>query len=169
MASVTISSAIKKEIEDRAKEKAKFLAMEFRDSLAKYYLSIIATFYSEYEPIDYARHFNNDYSEMGLLKSGLGHTFKKVYKNKGNGVFTGGILISTSSMFNDYYTTSHGRMIDRRLDVLNTFLIGSHGLPPTKGMKIKHINTTNLLPSPYELILTYKEDLKKDIIKNAKI
>lgn len=122
MAKLKLSEETIKEIENKANSKAKNLAIEAREKMTSEYLSIIKQFYSEYEPEYYYRHFNNDYSDSGLMNSGLGHTFQKYYKNKkkyNNTRFSGGIWISANFMFTDYKGTPE--------QVLKTFMLGFHG------------------------------------------
>jgi hypothetical protein len=118
-ASFQLSNQTKKELKEKAKQKAKELAIEAREKLSKEYLEVVSNFYSEYEPTYYLRHFNNKYDERSLLKSGMGRTFEKYYKNSHDMVFSGGISISIDNMYDDYK--------DPQIDVLNSFLNGYHG------------------------------------------
>ena len=155
MATVRIKQTTKEKIEKIAREKAKSLAIEAREKLTKKYLSLIAEFYSEYTPVfcGYARHFNNDYSDVGLFKSGLGHTFTKYYKNQHKNKYSGGIFISTQNMFDDYRGTT--------AQVLETFVsmehkYSFHGVP-------RHFMRSNIIPSPYTVMLEYKDELIKEL------
>lgn len=116
-----LSKTTKEELKEKARKKAQELAKEAREKLSEEYLYVVSNFYSEYEPKYYFRHFNNKYDENSLLKSGMGKTFEKYYKNSHNNVFSGGISISTDNMYSDYQGS--------QIDVLNSFLNGYHGHP----------------------------------------
>ena len=116
-----LSNQTKKELKEKARKKAQELAIEAREKLSDEYLNVVSNFYSEYEPIYYLRHFNNKYDNRSLLRSGMGRTFEKYYKDSHNAVFSGGISISTDNMYDDYQNP--------QMDVLNSFLNGYHGHP----------------------------------------
>lgn len=115
-----LSNKTKKELEQKAIQKAKELSVEARELLTEEYLYVVTNFYSEYSPKYYLRHFNNHYDLNGLLKSGMGKTFSKYHKQRGLR-FSGGICISTEKMYKDYQNP--------QIDVLNSFLNGYHGHP----------------------------------------
>jgi hypothetical protein len=119
MGNFQLSKTTKEKLKQRAIAKAKELAIEARERLSQEYLNVIENFYKEYEPKYYLRHFNNKYDEHSLLKSGLGKTFEKYYKNSHNTSFSGGITISTDNMYSDYSSP--------QIDVLYSFLSGYHG------------------------------------------
>ncbi len=114
-----LSRATREKLREKAREKAKELAIEARERMTQEYLDVITNFYSEYDPKCYYRHFNNKYDLHSLLKSGLGRTFEKHYKNSHNSKYSGGITISTENMYSDYSTS--------QINVLNSFLNGYHG------------------------------------------
>lgn len=114
-----LSNATKQELKKKAEQKAKELAIEARERMTEEYLYVISNFYSEYKPLYYDRHFNDNYDDYSLKQSGLGHTFEKYYKNSHNTSFSGGICISTENMYSDYSTSQS--------NVLNSFLNGYHG------------------------------------------
>lgn len=153
MATVRITRDGKEKIERLASERAKSLAIEARDELTKRYLFLIKVFYYEYEPTYYVRHFNNNYSEDSLVKSGLGHTFNKYYHNSRNYKYSGGIQISTANMFTDYK--------GRPEDVLRSFLNWYHG---PERMSIK-FTTDNI----YSTMLDFKKDIIENLKSKAKI
>ena len=121
MGKFQLSNTSKEKLKKRAREKARELAIEARERMTDEYLHVISNFYSEYEPKYYYRHFNNQYDMHSLLKSGLGRTFEKYYKNSHNSKYSGGISISTENMYTDYDTSP--------INVLNSFLNGYHGCP----------------------------------------
>ena len=147
-----LSQATKDELRKRAKEKARELAIEARERMTEEYLYVISNFYSEYEPKYYYRHFNNNYDLHSLMKSGLGRTFEKYYKNSHNSVFSGGICISTENMFTDYEGSPE--------DVLNSFLNGYHGHP--------HLGIESSIET-YKHMLRFKDLLIADFADRLKI
>ena len=147
-----LSEKTKQELKDKARQKAKELAIEAREKLSEEYLYVISNFYSEYEPKYYLRHFNDKYDEHSLLRSGLGRTFEKYYKNSHDTVFSGGISISTDDMYDDYTTSP--------INVLNYFLNGYHG-HPSQGIW-SSIHT-------YKHMLRYKDLLIAEFSERLKI
>lgn len=147
-----LSNQTKKELKEKAKQKAKELAIEAREKLSQEYLDVISNFYSEYEPKYYLRHFNNKYDQSSLLRSGMGRTFEKYYKNSHETIFSGGISISTDNMYDDYQ--------DPQIDVLNSFLNGYHG-HPSLGIW-SSIDT-------YKHMLRYKDLLIADFSERLKV
>lgn len=130
MAEFKMTKEYKDKIKKEAQERAKQLAIEARDLMAKEYISIIRQFYTEYEPEYYYRHKTN-YSDSGIMDTGLGRTFEKYYKQSHDRYYSGGIWIdvmrhdgTNRNMFNDYSGTQE--------QVINTFIHGLHG-PLWKG------------------------------------
>lgn len=107
---------LRKALEKEGQEKCKKCAIEAREMLSKEYERIIGIFYSEYEPQYYKRH----------IKGGMYKTFTKHYKNSHGSVYSGGIIISSDKMYDDYRGTKE--------NVLGSFLEGYHG-PVTVGIK----------------------------------
>lgn len=151
MGDFRLSNETKKKLKQRAVNKAKELAIEAREALTKEYMDVIANFYSEYKPKYYYRHFNNNYDEHSLLKSGLGRTFEKYYKNSHNTSFSGGISISTDNMYSDYS--------GNQIDVLNSFLNGYHG-PSHMGIESSIETYRHMLRYKDLLIAEFSERLK---------
>lgn len=92
-----------------AKNVAKNMAIAVKEDIAKRYVYLIDTFYTEYTPEYYVR------------VHGLYNSFKKFYKNLHNSVFYGGIEISDTKMLDDNYKAE-------KATVLASFLSGYHGL-----------------------------------------
>lgn len=159
MAKFILDNDTKREIENKARQKAKDLAKEARELMTQEYLSLISNFYREYTPKYYYRHFNNDYSEQGILNSGMGHTFEKYYHNSHNRLYGGGIWIdairhdgTNRNMFDDYQGTQY--------QVLSSFLNGYHGVP-TLGINGKY--------EIYNHMVQYRKELIKDFSNRLKI
>ena len=147
-----LSEKTKEELREKARKKARELAIEAREKLSREYLDVIANFYSEYEPKYYYRHFNDKYDEHSLLKSGLGKTFEKYYKNSHDTIYSGGITISTDNMYSDYN--------DSQINVLNHFLNGYHGYP--------HQGIWSSIDT-YKHMLRYKDLLIADFSERLKL
>lgn len=152
MGNFQLSDETKRKLKQRAVNKAKELAIEARERMSEEYLYVISDFYSEYEPKYYYRHFNNKYDNDSLLRSGLGKTFEKYYKNSHNTSFSGGISISTENMYSDYSAS--------QTDVLNSFLEGYHG-PAFMGIE------SSL--QPYRHMLRYKDWLVAEFADRLKL
>lgn len=152
MGKFKLSEATRKELEEKAVKKAKELAIEARERMTEQYLNVISDFYSEYDPKYYWRHFNNNYDERSLKRSGLGRTFEKYYKDSHGSVFTGGISISTDNMYSDYEGS--------QWDVLTSFLEGYHG-PSYMGIESS--------VHPYNHMLRYKDWLIAEFSERLKV
>lgn len=152
MGNFQLSDETKRKLKQRAVNKAKELAIEARERMSEEYLYVISDFYSEYEPKYYYRHFNNKYDNDSLLRSGLGKTFEKYYKNSHNTSFSGGISISTENMYSDYSAS--------QTDVLNSFLEGYHG-PSFMGIE------SSL--QPYRHMIRYKDWLVAEFSDRLKL
>lgn len=152
MGSFRLSEKTRKELEEKAINKAKELAIEARERMTMEYLNVISDFYSEYDPKYYWRHFNNKYDERSLKNSGLGRTFEKYYKDSHRSVFTGGISISTDNMYSDYEGS--------QWDVLGSFLEGYHG-PAYMGIESSM--------QPYNHMLRYKDWLIAEFSERLKV
>ena len=152
MGKFKLSEATRKELEEKAIKKAKELAIEARERMTEQYLNVISDFYSEYDPKYYWRHFNNNYDERSLKRSGLGRTFEKYYKDSHGSVFTGGISISTDNMYDDYEGS--------QWDVLGSFLEGYHG-PAYMGIESSM--------QPYNHMLRYKDWLIAEFSERLKV
>ena len=150
-----LSQKTKDTLRKKAKEKAKELAIEARERLTQEYLNVIENFYREYEPKYYNRHLNyqwfHNHDEHTLMKSGLGRTFEKYYKNSHGTVYSGGISISTENMYTDYSTSP--------INVLNSFLNGYHG-PASIGIESSIETYKHMLRYKDWLVAEFSERLK---------
>lgn len=180
MATFTLSKEYKEKIKKEAQDRAKSLATEARDLMAKEYISIIQQFYTEYEPEYYYRHKIN-YSDSGIMDTGLGRTFEKYYKESHSRYYSGGIWIDTvrhdgtnRNMFTDYSGTPE--------QVMNTFMLGFHG-PVSHGSSESnpqyYINGTSYwginlglnhgYMDVYEHMVRYRYSLIQEFAKRLKI
>jgi hypothetical protein len=154
----TLSSKIKKKIEDVVEEKAvpiaEKIALDARDKIGRYYLDIIAKFYSTYDPKIYNRHFSERYEDRYLKEEGLGRSFTYLYENRkrDRGYYIGGIHIYPDLM-EDYEEPQE--------QVLNSFLAGWRGSKYWTG-NFPHRSGVN----PLLDILRYKQKLVKDYNNN---
>lgn len=161
---LTISKELKEKVLKQAREKARECALDARKLLTNEYMNMIRKFYSEPVfdggtsniPNYYDRYFNNNYSDKSILISGLGHTFKPIYRNSHNKRFFGGIHISPTFMTNENYRGTYEQ-------VMYSFLYGWHGLPSEQygGIKSQYLI--------YNHMISYKNELKKELIEKMKL
>lgn len=168
------------DIQTKVQHAAKDLAIEAREKMTKEYVSILQQFYTEYEPEYYYRH-KIDYSDSGIMDTGLGRTFEKYYKNSHDKIFSGGIWIDTHrhdgsgrDMYDDYRGTQE--------QVLNSFMLGYHGpvgFGDNFGINQNRINGTNYhginkglnkgYMDVYEHMFRYRHNLINELSKKLKV
>lgn len=93
-------STIRKKINE-LKDAAKDAVKTYQNEITQEYIYSIRTFYNDYNPNYYYRHWDGKNSDQSILASGLGHTFQSYYHDNGKKVY-GGIKVSPEYMFNDY-------------------------------------------------------------------
>lgn len=156
---VSISSETKRKVLKVARDKAKELAIEAKESMANEYMTMISKFYFENvfdggttnEPLFYDRYFNYKFTNDGIMSSGLGHTFKKYYYVSPNkNTYGGGITISTAFMTHEKYNGTYDM-------VLTSFLRGWHELP---GEQYGGIPSQYII---WDHMMKYKKKLRKEL------
>ena len=162
---ISVSSETKRKVLKAARDKAKELAIEAKESMTNEYIRMIRMFYSEdvfdggttNEPLFYDRYFNYNFSDKNIRISGLGHTFKDYYYRSPNkNTYGGGIIISTDFMKDEKYNGTYDM-------VLSSFLRGWHGLPSEQygGIPSKYIIYTHMID--------YKKKLRKELEEKFEI
>ena len=112
---------------------AKHTAMAVADELTQTAYDAIETFYADYEPEYYDRHYYN-FEE---------NSFRRFYHNNRDKIFSGGVELSTDNMEPDYKGT-----LDQ---VFTSVYMGFHGLPLA--------DTPVMDTSPLEMIFTVREKI----------
>lgn len=120
-----------------AKNVAKNMAIAVREDIAKQYISLIDTFYKEYEPNYYLRGY------------GLYNSFRKYYKNSHDSIYYGGIEISDIKMKDSDYKAN-------KSTVLASFLSGYHGLVSLN---------IHFATEPEKDILDYRNEIYSNILR----
>lgn len=146
-ATVTISKDLYNDLKQYGKNFCVGMATKVRDNLTLSTAVAIESFYEDYTPLYYKRHYYN-FRE---------NSFKKFYENKHGKIIRGGVELSPDAMDNIYK--------DPKEEVFDMVYAGYHGVASGYNEPYTFTPVPIMRPSPLELI----EESRNNIVKNINI